>query len=166
MEVIVQGSISPTCLRAAITPADPKSAKRLSSYQCCFVLLGSSNKNVQPIIFQLVWFGFDWVLALVTLAILTDIIQINLIIQFLIKLTIYLINIFLFVISFQVKDFVGTFISGTGYSSTSEFNSTFEIYKKNRALFSLASPVDFFYLLLRVDLVICERQGLQKQARI
>jgi hypothetical protein len=35
-----QGSISPTCLREAFTCQDPKSAKRQSSHQCLFALLG------------------------------------------------------------------------------------------------------------------------------
>ncbi len=38
-----QVSISPTCLRAAFTCADPKSAKRQSCYQCLFGLLGSAH---------------------------------------------------------------------------------------------------------------------------
>jgi len=36
-----QGLISPTFSRAAFMPADPKSAKRQSSHQCLFALLGS-----------------------------------------------------------------------------------------------------------------------------
>jgi hypothetical protein len=38
------GSISTTFLREAFTRADPKSAKRLSSNQCLFALLGSACK--------------------------------------------------------------------------------------------------------------------------
>jgi len=42
-----QGSISPTsCFCVAFTHADPKSAKRQSSYQCLFALLGSASTKV------------------------------------------------------------------------------------------------------------------------
>jgi len=37
------GWISPTCLRADFTCADPKSAKRQSSHQGLFALLGSAH---------------------------------------------------------------------------------------------------------------------------
>jgi len=36
-------SILPTCLRKAFTYEDPKSAKRQSSHQCLFALLGSMH---------------------------------------------------------------------------------------------------------------------------
>ncbi len=38
-----KGLISPTCLCAAFTLADPKSAKRQSSHQCLFSLLGTEG---------------------------------------------------------------------------------------------------------------------------
>ncbi len=38
-----QGSISPWCLRAAYALANPSSAKRQSSHQCLFALLGYAN---------------------------------------------------------------------------------------------------------------------------
>jgi len=36
---VEQGLISPKCLRAAFTRADPKSARRQSSHKCLFALL-------------------------------------------------------------------------------------------------------------------------------
>ncbi len=42
----IEWSISPTCLCTAFARKDPKSAKRQSSRQYLFVLLGSSHKKI------------------------------------------------------------------------------------------------------------------------
>ncbi len=55
-----------------------------------------------------------------------------------------------FSIPLKVKAFVGAFFSGTGYSSTSEYNSTMEVYKKDLNLFTSASPVRYLILSCKV----------------
>jgi len=44
--LVIEWSISPTCLCTAFPRKDPKSAKRQSSRQYLFVLLGSSHKKL------------------------------------------------------------------------------------------------------------------------
>jgi len=43
IKLAIRGPISPTRLQTAFNNADPKRAKRQSSYQCLFALLGSAS---------------------------------------------------------------------------------------------------------------------------
>ena len=43
MTLLLQGSISPSCLPTAFTRADPKSAKKDSQFKQLFALLGSAH---------------------------------------------------------------------------------------------------------------------------